>query len=153
MEILDAGLGGHGIERAGDDRRAVCRERLEHAERGRHGNVFRDQVANERGDGVAGDVDCGDRTGDRAVLGADIRLFVADEVTGDHDAVLEIIDTERRGLAERHGAEVPRDLEIVAVRLGDRGPQLRTRDIHVQLERRRAVFGPVANHVGRVGRR
>ena len=66
--------------------------------------------------------------------------------------MLEVVDAQRCRLTIRHRAEVPRHLEAAFVRLLDRGPELRARDVHVRLERGRAGVGPEVHHASRVVR-
>ena len=78
--------------------------------------------------------------------GTHVGLLVGNEIGGDEEAVLEIVDADRGGLVIRDGAEMPGDLEPAPVRLLHGGRELRARDVHVRLERRRAGIGPEARH-------
>ena len=63
---------------------------------------------------------------------------------------LQVVDAQGCRLAERHGAQVARDLVAAPVGLLDHGAQLVARDVHVGLERCRALAGPVVDHAPRV---
>ena len=84
--------------------------------------------------------------------GADIRLLARIELGVDPETVLEVVDAEVRGFGIGDRTKVPGDLQSTAVGLLDGGPQLIAGDVHVGLERSRALVGPEGHGFTRVFR-
>src|SRR5581483_10917038 len=62
-------------------------------------------------------------------------LLAREELGVDRDAVLQIIDPERRGFTETDHAQVSGDLQTLRMRMFDCSPQLVGLDSHVGFER------------------
>ncbi len=77
------------------------------------------------------------------VIGTLIRLLVGDKVTGNQQAVLEVVDAERGGFVERDGAEMAGDLEPPGMGRLDGCSQFLAGDVGVGLERGDPETGPV----------
>ncbi len=89
---------------------------------------------------------CGPVAAGRAL----VHLLVLHEVGRRQEAVFQVVDPQLSRLAEGHRAEMPRELEASAVRLVDRRAELGARDVHVGLERREALVGPMRHHLAGV---
>ena len=85
-----------------------------------------------------------------AALGTLVGLLVGIELRVHEEAVLQIVDAERRSLRIRYRAKMAGDLEAALVRLFDRRLKLVARDVHVGLEGSDTLVGPVVHQLARV---
>ena len=81
---------------------------------------------------------------------AGVGLLVGHEIGRREEAVLEVVDAEVGGFGVGHRAEMAGDLHAALVRFVDRRAELAARDLHVGLERRRALVGPVRDLPARI---
>ena len=81
-----------------------------------------------------------------------VDLLVLHEVARHDETVFDIVDTDRRRLAEGDGAQVARDLQPASMRLFHCRCEFVSTNVHVRLERRRAAVSPVRHHLRRIGR-
>ncbi len=82
------------------------------------------------------------------VRGADVGLLAGVELGIDEESVLQIVDADRRRLAESDRAQVAGDLDAALMCRLHSGREFGARDVHVGLERSRALIGPEPDHTG-----
>ncbi len=115
------------------ERRMQRNALFEHRKSRSDRDVVIDEQLDERVGGRASRRHRGDRRITESV-GAFVRLLAGVELRVDEEAVLEIVDPERHRLRISDRAQMTGDLEMMPVRLVDRGFQLGATKVHVRLE-------------------
>jgi len=130
--------------------RTARRERLEDGQRRRQRDFLVDQLLDERLERLTVLVERGNRLLTALLSGAHVGLLVGHEVRGGEETVFEVVDSQIRRFAVGNRAEVTGDLQPSLVRFLNRRAELVTADVHVGLERRRALVSPVVHLTPRV---